>query len=313
MAAFLFLFVLFSEFVSADGKLEDGVYLYNIDSEKSAIPYLRSEAKEGDSIAQRLLAYKLSYMGSMTSESLKWYLASAENGDLYSMIALGRVDACKSSNFCSPDNGGWFDYFIKEAKSRSESNDGKAMRALSYYYGLIGDNDEKYRWLKRSAKSGYARAQYDLAMEIKKGKGFYWSETSRNKDVEEWYKKSSDNGFYPATIALSSLYFNVEKYKEGKNLLHEAFDDGFVGAFDVMYRCTSGMSLRYRDLVCGDLKVNKPEAWGIMLYMNDYGVYVDEASEYEDSFTYEERKEAEKYYQELKSKIPRLFGQRVVY
>jgi TPR repeat protein len=170
---------------------EKGIVLYN--QYKDAELYLRIAAEAGDPEAQYYLGEDIrSANRFMTEEAHKWFVAAADQGDLYAMLRLSRSgnDLCSVMSNCPPDAKTAWDW-LKQAreigKARADAGDSEAM-----YIMYLGTND--LEWLEKSADAGYAPAQYLLASRYQEGKGFPppWK---RSEKVEELAKKSAEGDF----------------------------------------------------------------------------------------------------------------------
>ncbi|MGF0336444.1 tetratricopeptide repeat protein [Ectopseudomonas toyotomiensis] len=171
---------------------EKGIALYN--QYKDAEPYLRIAAEAGDPEAQYYLGEDIrSANRFMTEEAHNWFVAAADQGDLYAMLRLSRSgnDLCSAMSNCPPDSKTAWDW-LKQAreigKARADAGDSEAM-----YIMYLGTND--LEWLEKSADAGYAPAQYLLASRYQEGKGFFFPPWKRSEKVEELAKKSAEGDF----------------------------------------------------------------------------------------------------------------------
>lgn len=192
----------------ADAK-KHGISLFN--QYKPAERYLRIAAEAGDSEAQFYLAEELRLASQfITAEAQSWYEKSAEQGDFYSMIRLGRSkkDLCATLKNC-PDGkrtpSGWLKHAQDMAKPKAEQGDAEAMFIM---YEVTSNKD----WLEKSAEHDHAIAQYWMAIGIRQGEGFFlpWK---RDNIVGEWLRKSAENG-YPKAM----MEYAVFLYENGGDL-----------------------------------------------------------------------------------------------
>ncbi len=128
----------------------------------------------------------------MNPEARKWYEASAEQGDLYAMIQLGRNDddLCKKLKNCAPEQKEpveWLKQAQSIAKPKAENGDAESMYIM---YELTVDKN----WLKRAAEAGHPIAQYWMGITEKQGEGFFlpWQ---RQDSIEKWFKASAEGGY----------------------------------------------------------------------------------------------------------------------
>ncbi|MGL4316368.1 MAG: tetratricopeptide repeat protein [Pseudomonas sp.] len=170
---------------------ERGIMLYN--QYKTAIPELQTAAEAGDRESQYFLGEELRLNNRyMTPEAQKWYMAAAEQGDMYAMrrLASAKNDLCAVMGNCS-DSGkttlDWLNMIVATAEPLIEQGDGEAMYMM---YRATGD----FEWLEKSAEAGYPYGQYWLAIQYRQGEGFFFPPWKRSERVEELMKKSSDGG-----------------------------------------------------------------------------------------------------------------------
>ncbi|MGN7738435.1 tetratricopeptide repeat protein [Pseudomonas sp. 22526] len=175
---------------------EQGIALFN--QYKSAEHKLRLAAEAGDPEAQFYLAEELRLTNQfITKEAQSWYEKSAEQGDFYSMIRLGRSkkDLCATLKNC-PDGkrtpSGWLKHAQDMAKPKAEQGDAEAMFIM---YEVTSNKD----WLEKSAEHDHAIAQYWMAIGIRQGEGFFlpWK---RNSVVGDWLRRSAENGYPKAMM-----------------------------------------------------------------------------------------------------------------
>ncbi|MGA4533180.1 tetratricopeptide repeat protein [Ectopseudomonas chengduensis] len=166
---------------------EKGIALYNQYKAMSAEPYLEVAAKAGDREAQYYLGEALRMNNRfMTEEAQKWFIAAADQGDLYAMLRLSRSgsDLCSAMSNCPSDSKTAWDW-LKQAreigKARADAGDSEAM-----YIMYLGTND--LEWLEKSADAGYAPAQYLLASRYQEGKGFPPPPGSVQRKLRSWPK-----------------------------------------------------------------------------------------------------------------------------
>jgi TPR repeat protein len=159
-----------------------GILLFN--QYKNAQPELRIAAEAGDAEAQFYLAERLRKEKQfMTAEAQKWYEESANQNNVYAMIQLGRSgdNLCVNMGNCPESTktpAQWLKGALDLTKPVAESGDPEAMY-LMYELTL------KDEWLEKSANSGYALAQYWMAIGTRQGDGFFlpWK---RHEAIGNW-------------------------------------------------------------------------------------------------------------------------------
>jgi hypothetical protein len=106
---------------------------------------------------------------------------------------------------------------IKAASGNSE-----AQYALAVHYLNQSDFEKAYRWMKKSADSAYAPAQYGMGNLCAQGKAVEKDEAA----AAAWYAKAAGQGYGPAATTLGRLYASgrgVERnYGEALRLLEIA-------------------------------------------------------------------------------------------
>ncbi|RON45708.1 tetratricopeptide repeat protein [Pseudomonas frederiksbergensis] len=182
-----------------------GLTLYNQDKTALAVPLLTIAAQAGDQEAQYYLGEshrrKNHYMN---PDARMWYEASADHGDLYAMIQLGRSqkDLCQISKDCPAGQKKpieWLNQAKDLANLKAEKGDPEAMYIM---YELTMNNE----WLQKSASAGYALSQYWMGVGYKQGEGFFlpWK---RGEEVEKWFKSSAEGGYPKSMMEYATLLF----------------------------------------------------------------------------------------------------------
>jgi len=227
-----------------------GIILYNQFKTISATPLLRIAAEAGDHEAQYYLAESLRQKNSyMNPEAKKWYEMAATQGDLYSMIQLGRVknDLCKLSEDCPATDktpSDWLNQASSIAQPKAEDGNAEAMYIM---YELTLDTT----WLEKAATKNHQISQYLLAKSYNQGDGFFlpWK---RSEAVEKLFKASAESGYPPSMMEYGALLYekgDIEGFRHwneqaalasyattvygyGSDLAHEPDTYGFP--FDVV-------------------------------------------------------------------------------
>lgn len=184
---------------------DSGIVLYNQYKAISAIPFLTIAAEAGDHEAQYYLAEALRTKNHYVDpDARSWYEASANQGDLYAMIQLGRIekDLCDIVKGCTPPQKEpieWLNEAKNQASKKAKSGSAEAMYIM--YEVTLDDS-----WLEKSAIAGNSQAQYWLAVLYKQGKGLFlpWN---RSKEVEKWFKLSSEKGNPKSMMEYAALRY----------------------------------------------------------------------------------------------------------
>lgn len=234
---------------------ENGITLYN--QYKTAEPELRIAAEAGDREAQYYLAEELRQSNQhITIEAYKWYIAAAEQGDMYAMrrLSLLEDDLCTSMNNCPQgptSSSEWKKILINKAQPLAEAGDGEAMFIM---YHISNDLE----WLKKADEAQYAYGQYLLANLYENGKGFFLLPWERNEKIEELVEKSAKGGF---AVSMGWHAYNLAskgQIKEARYWLKEAAKSGFVGSLSDYAIFKSKPDNRY------EIPVNLIESHGLL-------------------------------------------------
>ncbi|PWE38407.1 sel1 repeat family protein [Pseudomonas prosekii] len=206
-----------------------GLVFYNQFKTTLAIPKLRIAADAGDQEAQYYLGEAIVRKSKyMTSEASAAYEASALQGNIYSMVRLSwnKNDLCVAMNNCPAGQkkpGEWRKIALEAAEQ--ESSEGKA-EAMYLMFRLTRDD----KWLKKSAESGYAFAQYYLGTGYRDGKGFFLLPSSRSDLVEQLMKASAEGGYPPGMMAYVELLAAKKDYEAVRFWYQKAAESGYTEA-----------------------------------------------------------------------------------
>ena len=182
-----------------------GMVLYNKNNWIDSHSPLRLAAQSGDRDAQYYLAEALRLANRyMTDESIHWYIAAAEQGDLFAMLRLSRSDdPCIEQN-CEKDSEYWEERANAAARKQAANNDGAAMHAL---YFLTGDRN----WLKKAADAGDSEASYFLArLMLSDTMDKNTGRTTLNEEARKYLEKSAIGGNPHAMDLFRQYYLKKE-------------------------------------------------------------------------------------------------------
>ena len=202
-----------------------GIELFNQFKTVSAIPFLSIAAKAGDSEAQYYLAESIRKNNRyMTQEAQSWYEASAEQGDLYAMIQLGRsnADICTAMQNCPQIKKQpieWLNQAQTIARQRAEQGNAEAM----YIMYEVSTEDG---WLEKSANAGYSIAQYWMGIRERQGEGSFIMPWKRSESIEKWFKASSEGGNPKAMMAYLEILYKNGDMNAVRHWIEEAAKTG---------------------------------------------------------------------------------------
>jgi len=117
-----------------------------------------------------------------------------------------------------------------------------------YMEGLEGvkkDYKKGFHYLMRASKSGYARAQYNLAASYKLGEGT----TQSREEALHWYALAAAQGHAKAQLQAALIYQENGFYSKAQGLLNLAARQGLVDAQFIlagMFQIGKGTPQNYR-------------------------------------------------------------------
>jgi TPR repeat protein len=211
---------------------ERGIILFK--QYKTAEPELRIAAEAGDAEAQFFLAEEIRQNKQyITDEAYKWYEAAATQGDLYSMIRIGRTDndLCLTMKNCPTGKKEPKEWLAEAARIAKEKSDRGDAEALYIMYELTAERE----WLKKSALAGDAIAQYRMAIGDRQGEGFIlpWK---RQEIVEHWFLLSAKAGNPKAMMQLFGIYREKGELEQARYWVEKAASIGYeAGVYNYGY------------------------------------------------------------------------------
>ena len=202
---FLFLSNAFAgQLTESEEKSRDkGVLLYQQGTWTSSQPFLRVAAEAGDKKSQYFLgeAIRLSNRY-MTKEARNWYVAAADQGDLYAMLRLSsKNDLCNAMDDCATKTSEeWRARALKIARERAAEGNTEAMVVMF-------TANQGLDWLEKAAESKDSFAQQLLASAYQRGQGWFIVPGSREKAIEKWFKASAEAGFPPGMYLYANYLY----------------------------------------------------------------------------------------------------------
>ena len=210
-----------------------GITLYNQLKIDTAIPQLEKDAKAGDVDSQYYLGEALRKRNRyMTSEAKQWYEKAANNGSIFAMIQLGRQnnDLCKKMNNCPPSEKSSAEW-LSQAKDQAMKGASKGdPESLYLMYEITFDRT----WLEKSASSGYALAQYWMAVGDRQGEGFFLLPGKREASVSRWLKAASEGGNPKAMMDYIEILYkkgDLEGVRHWLQAAAETGDQNAIGSY----------------------------------------------------------------------------------
>ena len=169
--------------------------------------------------------------GKTESDEVKAILQKAEAGDIQSQTWIGMMyyeGAGVPKNL--EDAARWI-------KKSAESGSVEAQYMLSKMYGngegVSESIADRWKWLLKAAEGGHAKAQFDFGHHV----STFWSSYPAKSDPVEgvkWFRKSADQGYAPALVALARcFYFGegvAESNEEAEKFYRKAADQDYKEA-----------------------------------------------------------------------------------
>lgn len=206
---------------------ETGIMLYKQGAWTSSQPFLRTAAEAGDKKSQYFLGEAIRLSNRYTTEEARnWYVAAAEQGELYAMLRLSsKKDPCNLLDDCAgKGNVDWREQALKIARERADKGDTEAMVVLF-------TTNQGLEWLERAAESGDNFAQQRLASAYQSGEGWFLISGSREKAVKKWFKASAEGGFPPGMYLYANyLYEHNGSKEEVGSWLKKTAESGHINA-----------------------------------------------------------------------------------
>jgi len=185
---------------------------------------LEEKANQGDAESQFRLGDYYQWDAPdapISTEALKWYELSAENGFIGAQFTLGE--------FYFQGEGGYeksYDKAFKWFKKAADSGDGMALWRVGSFYelgvGVEKDHEEAIKWYKRSAEEGYSTARVCLAFFILIS---YLTGDLKYRDSEREEFINRVNSFGKFTSQLTIPHVDRNYLETAKKYLEDALTD----------------------------------------------------------------------------------------
>lgn len=146
----------------------------------------------------------------MTEESAGWYVAAAEQGDIFAMLRLSQNDDLCANSECGKDSKYWKGQAHKIASSQAKAGNGLAMQAMYYMTG-------SREWLVKASSKGNAEAGYFLVKlvlsdSMNNGSGH----ALLSKDIRYHLERSAEGGNPHAMALLSTILSEEKDYSQSR-------------------------------------------------------------------------------------------------
>ncbi len=204
---------------------DQGLALYQQSDWYDSQTFLKIAAIAGDQDSQYYLGEALRISNRfMTPEAAKWYIAAANQGNLYAMLRLSNTqDLCTFLTDCAHDATEWREKVIEQGRQRAEQGDAAAMIAL-YMAG------QGLAWLEKAANSNDHYAQYLLAELYSDGNGWFLIPGKREETIKALLKASAEGGYPPSMLSYIRYFSEAGNHAEVRKWIIKAAQSGHIDA-----------------------------------------------------------------------------------
>ena len=138
-------------------------------------------------------------------------LSGVESSDIFidSVQAVKKINEALS--FAKEDK---FSEAINIITPLALDSNSEAQYWLSKFYSSIKNQEESSKWLNRSAKNNYYKAQHDLAWSM--CGNWFSADIDKLVEIIYWFERAGYNGSVEAYAALSVLYDDASAEEEGR-------------------------------------------------------------------------------------------------
>jgi len=237
--------------IKADELLITGKEYYNKNEYRTALPYFRESARQGNSQAMGYIAWMYEKgLGVTTNyaEALRWYRQAADTGDTYGMHGLAQMYRV---GLGVPTDYAEALFWYRKA---ADAGDVWAMSGLAWMYregrGVATDYAEALRWYRMSADGGHAAAMGTLGYMYREGLGV----PADYAEALYWSRKAADAGDAYGMVETATIYregLGVPKdYAQALYWYRKAADAGNASAMNWigwMYENGLGVTTNYAE------------------------------------------------------------------
>lgn len=291
-----------SQLQADENFFERGLVLYNQNDWINSQQPLRVAAKSGNKEAQYYLAESLRLANRyMTEESAGWYVAAAEQGDIFAMLRLSQNDDLCANSECGKDSKYWKGQAHKIASSQAKAGNGLAMQAMYYMTG-------SREWLVKASSKGNAEAGYFLVKlvlsdSMNNGSGH----ALLSKDIRYHLEKSAEGGNPHAMALLSTILSEEKDYSQSRVWLDKCL---LTSHYDRVLRLELIHQHLLDEYVALGYVPKKSSAYGLLLFRRDaLGKEKTDSlliEEFENSLSVDEKKEGVAFFEKWKKTHPPL-------
>lgn len=182
--------------------------------DKEARGYLQYAAEEGNMNAQYLYAISLlTYHPSSRYQpvAVQHLLEAAESGYRPAMLELYSQPELLSRAKQAEWKQRYLESLLEFAKIEPSEADFYLYQFYNQDYG--GDEEKAERYFEQALKAEQPLAMYEQALKLQKGEGFFFFQSNRFKEMNNWLAKAANKSYIPAYRQLIKNYELAGDYK----------------------------------------------------------------------------------------------------
>lgn len=182
--------------------------------DKEAREYLLYAAEEGNVNAQYLYAISLlTYHPSSRYQpmAVQNLLGAAKSGYRPAMFALYSHQELLSRGEQAKWKQRYLESLLELAKNEASDADFYLYQFYNQEHG--GDEEKAEKYFEQALKAEQPLAMYEQALNLQKGEGFYFFQSNRFEEMNEWLIKAANKGYIPAYRQLIQNYELDDDYK----------------------------------------------------------------------------------------------------
>lgn len=181
--------------------------------DKEAREYLLYAAEEGNVNAQYLYAISLlTYHPSSRYQpvAVQYLLESAKSGYRPAMFELYHYQGLLSR----AEQAEWKQRYLESLLELAKTSPSEADFYLYQFYNQDhGDEEKAEEYFEHALEAEQSLAMYEQAVNLQKGEGFYFFQSNRFEEMNEWLIKAANKGYIPAYRQLIKNYELDDDYK----------------------------------------------------------------------------------------------------
>jgi TPR repeat protein len=252
--------------------LRCGRYLTKVDRQRS-LELLRGALKPGRHLIAAFYGWLLvtEYGPSVRGEANRYFsreqerlVREAKQGNVYAELLLGAVHSggfgqLPASNIERKKTA----YRLFSSSAQKGEPLAQLMLSICYVeeFGVAGDIEEAFRWMREAADNGVAQAQFVVGRHIAAGKDIFGKGPEKDMELAVgWWREAAYQGWTESQIRLARWYEDQEDYNNAAYWRNEAAQSGNVEAgIKLAWHFQNGLGIEDNDE--DDKNDNKLEAF----------------------------------------------------